>query len=170
MIRARIHQLAETQHVALLLSAAAAAVLAAALFFQHVLGYNPCALCYWQRGPYYAALALFLPPLLFGRRAIVPVLAVAALLFFADAAIAGYHVGVEQGWWAGPATCSASGLPDDPAAALDQILAAPVVRCDEIPWSFLGLSMAGWNMLIALALGAFSVYAIGRQREGDHGQ
>ncbi len=168
MSRKLVSRLAASPQVALLLSGAAAAVLGAALFFQYVLGYNPCELCYWQRGPYYAALALFLPPLLFGRRAIAPVLAVAALLFFTDAAIAGYHVGVEQGWWAGPATCSANGLPSDPAAALDQILAAPVVRCSEVQWAFLGLSMAGWNMLIALALGAFSAFALGRQRRaGD---
>ncbi|GEQ99503.1 hypothetical protein JCM17845_01270 [Iodidimonas gelatinilytica] len=137
-----------------LLALAAAAMLAGALFFEHGMGLAPCKLCHWQRLPYYLALALFIPPLIFGRKALVPTLAAAMLLFAATASIGGFHTGVEQGWWQGPSTCSGGGISDDPALALEQIMNAQLVRCDEIAWSFLGLSMAAWNMIIALGLTA----------------
>ncbi|MGB1625763.1 MAG: disulfide bond formation protein B, partial [Candidatus Puniceispirillaceae bacterium] len=63
-----------------------------------------------------------------------------------------YHVGVEQGLWLGPASCS-GGIDNSlsNSAMLDLLLATPVIRCDEIAWQFLGLSMASWNMLFSLA-------------------
>lgn len=152
-----------------LLAGASALLLAAALVFEHGFGYAPCALCLWQRVPYYIALGLFLPPLAFGRRAIAPTLGLAVLLFASDAAIAGVHVGVEQGWWQGPATCSAAALPSDPDAALAQIMQAPLVRCDQVAWSFLGLSMAGWNGLAATGLTGFAGYALIQHRRVSHG-
>lgn len=148
-----------------LLALAAAATLATALVFEHGFGYTPCTLCHWQRLPYYIALGLFLPPLLGGRRLVVPTLALAALLFFGGAAVAGFHVGVEQHWWPGPSTCSGGSFGEDPALALERILAARVIRCDEIAWSFLGLSMAGWNMLIALGLGSLAIAGLRRRGE-----
>jgi len=150
----------------LLLSLASAAIVGAALVFEHGFGYAPCELCLYQRLPYYLGLALCLPPLLLGRRAVRPVLVLALLLFTANAGIAGFHVGVEQGWWQGPSTCSAGGgaLPDDPEAALAAIMNAQLVRCDEIAWSFLGLSMAGWNMLLALGLAGLALMGLARLR------
>lgn len=148
-----------------LLALAAAATLGAALVFEHGFGYAPCTLCHWQRVPYYAALGLFLPPLLLGRRAVAPTLAVAALLFFGGAGVAGFHVGVEQHWWQGPSTCSGGSFGDDPAEALERILAARTIRCDDIAWSFLGISMAGWNMAIAGALGLLALAGFRRRGE-----
>ena len=69
------------------------------------------------------------------------------------AAVGAYHVGVEQGWWEGPTTCTSGaidGLSTD--ALLDQIMGAPLIRCDEIAWQMLGLSMAGWNAVLSLTL------------------
>ena len=37
--------------------------------------------------------------------------------------------------------------------------AQATASCTEIAWSFLGLSMAGWNMVISLLLGGVSFYA-----------
>lgn len=128
-----------------------AALLAGAFAFQYIGGLAPCALCLWQRWPHAAAvligiLALFLP----GRA--LPLLGMLAAL--ATAAIGGFHVGVEMKWWEGLATCTAGSISGvsvgdllDPNAAV----AAPV-RCDEVPWALFGISMAGWNMLISLAL------------------
>lgn len=148
-----------------LLALAAAATLGAALVFEHGFGYAPCTLCHWQRVPYYAALGLVLPPLAAGRRAVAPTLAVAGLLFFGGAAVAGFHVGVEQHWWQGPSTCSGGAFGGDPAAALEQILAARVIRCDDVAWSFLGISMAGWNLLIASTLGLLAWAGFRRRGE-----
>jgi len=147
-----------------LLSIASALILLAALVFEHGFGYAPCKLCLYQRVPYYIALGLFLPAIVWGRRAMLPVLGLGVVLFAAVAGIAGFHIGVEQGWWQGPATCSAAPLPDDPAEALKRIQSAPLVRCDEVAWSFLGLSMAGWNFLLALGLAGFAGYALQEHR------
>jgi len=152
-----------------LLALASAALLATALTFQYGFGYAPCELCLWQRWPYAIALGLMLPPLIFGRRAVVPTLAVGVLLFAANAGIAGFHAGVEQGWWGGLGGCSAPMLSDDPAEALKQIQSAPLVRCDEVAWSLFGLSMAAWNGLAALALTGFAGYALARNRRSPHG-
>ncbi|GAK34021.1 hypothetical protein JCM17846_31710 [Iodidimonas nitroreducens] len=152
-----------------LLAFASAIILGAAHFFEY-LGYAPCTLCHWQRIPYY--LALLLPLLIFvpGRRGLDLALFCGLLLFLATAFVGGFHGGVEQGFWAGPSTCSGASLPTDPAAALEQIMKAKLVRCDDISWSFLGLSMAVWNMLIALGLAGFSGYALYRRHIIQKGQ
>ena len=64
---------------------------------------------------------------------------------------------MEQRWWSGPESCTATGA----AAAttdelLESILNAPLVRCDEVPASLFGLSIAGWVVVSALALAALA--------------
>jgi disulfide bond formation protein DsbB len=76
-----------------------------------------------------------------------------ALAALTTAGVGLFHVGVEQGWWEGPSTCTSGDVTDISAQdLLTQIMEAPLVRCDEIAWSFAGLSMAGWNAVISLAL------------------
>lgn len=134
----------------LLASAGSAALLLGALGFQYLGGLPPCDLCISQRWPHLAAvligaLALALP----GR--VLPLLGGAAALTTSGLGL--YHTGVERGWWEGPSTCtsgSVSGLSAD--QLLDQIMAAPLIRCDEVAWELLGLSMASWNAIAALGL------------------
>jgi disulfide bond formation protein DsbB len=75
-----------------------------------------------------------------------------------------YHTGVERGWWPGPTSCSGGGDMSalTPEQLLDRVLAAPVVRCDEVPWELLGLSMASWNALLSLVLAALWLSALRR--------
>jgi len=134
-----------------------ALLLGGAFVFQG-LGYAPCKMCIWQRYPHAAAitlgaLALFVPlPILIG---------LGALAALTTAAIGGYHMGVEQGWWEGPTSCSGGAIGTlDPDALFDQIMAAPLIRCDEIAWQLAGLSMAGWNMVISLVLAAIWIAAL----------
>jgi disulfide bond formation protein DsbB len=152
-----------------LIALASAAVLAAAFGFQHLGGLDPCELCIWQRYPYggtiaAAVLALIAPP----GRAQAALLGLAAALFLAGAGIAAFHVGVEQHWWEGTAACGgaapagAGGL----GALLDS-LDRPPARCDEVAWSLFGISMAGYNFLISLALAAFSIWAARRLWSAD---
>lgn len=64
-----------------------------------------------------------------------------------------FHSGVERGWWEGPTSCTSgdiSGL--SPEQLMEQIMSAPLVRCDEIVWSLFGLTMANWNALFSLGL------------------
>ena len=132
-------------------------LLLAAFAFQHLGGRAPCKLCIWQRYPHAIALALGVLCLALKQRIIALGGFFAALT---TSAIGGYHVGVEQGWWEGPTTCSSAPVgslsADD---LLDQIMTAPLVRCDEIPWEMFGISMAGWNAIASLAFAAFWYFA-----------
>lgn len=151
----------------LILAAAggSAALLLGALAFQYLGGLHPCVLCIWQRWPHLAALvagalALALP----GR--VWPL--AGALAALTTAGIGGFHVGVEQGWWQGLSSCTGPGLAGiSTQALLDPTadVAAPV-RCDAVAWSFLGLSMAGWNMVLSLGLAGLWLGAAGMARKG----
>ena len=142
---------------------ASGALLAGAWAFQIWGGLAPCELCLWQRWPHYLVLALALvtatllrSPGATGTK--LRVLAAFIMMYAFDwatgAAIAGFHVGVEQHWWAGLQACGAGGI--DGNLSLDalkaHILAAPVIRCDEVPWSLFGISLAGYNFLASAAL------------------
>lgn len=141
---------------------AGAAVLAAAYVIEYGFGYAPCELCLYQRLPWWIALAVLCVGLAAARRlpGLLPVFTIlAGVTILAGAGIAGYHVGVEQDWWAGPAACS--GTPGaeamDLQALKDAVMAAPVIRCDEVPWSLFGISMAGYNFILALIVGGYAV-------------
>jgi disulfide bond formation protein DsbB len=140
-----------------------AATILGALFFEHVLGLRPCPLCLEQRHPYYFAIPLAVL-LIMGetvgsrRRVLLAGLAVIAGLMLWNAGLGAYHSGVEWKWWAGPQTCG--GAPDLGGAGsiLKQLETLSVVRCDEAAWRFLGLSLAGYNVLISLALAAVAAW------------
>ncbi len=151
-----------TRLVPLLLLLASAAVVGGALFSQYVSGLQPCELCLYQRWPYYAALAITLIAVAAGRRAVtVGIVALCGLMFLGGAALAFYHVGVEQHWFAGPTACtggaSASGSLADFKA---QLMARQPVSCDEPQWSFFGVTLAGMNLLASLVLAGFCLWAL----------
>jgi disulfide bond formation protein DsbB len=139
--------------VALLL-AASAAIVGAALLSQYVGGLVPCELCLYQRWPYYAAIVATAVALLSGGdRAMRGVILLCALLFAASTALAFYHVGVEQHWFAGPTACTGSVTGATSIEALKaQLLARQPVNCDAPAWSLFGVSMAGWNVLASLLI------------------
>ncbi|SFT64553.1 disulfide bond formation protein B [Sedimentitalea nanhaiensis] len=136
------------------------ALLLGAYGFQHLGGMAPCKLCLWQRWPHAAAiligaLALALP----GR--LLPLLGAGAALTTAGIGI--YHTGVENGWWPGPNTCTSGPIGKlTPQELMDQIMAAPLVRCDDIPWQMLGLSMASWNAVASILLATLWILAARR--------
>lgn len=141
---------------------ASIALLGGAYFFQHVLGYAPCKMCLWQRWPHGVAILIGLIALALRDARLAMFGGLAAL---ATSAVGFYHAGVEQKWWEGPNTCtsgSAQGL--SPEDLLNQILAAPVVRCDDIAWDFIGISMAGWNGIISLVIAG--IWAVAFVRRG----
>jgi disulfide bond formation protein DsbB len=142
-----------------------AALLAGAYAFQYLGGLAPCHLCYLQRYPHMAAVAIGLLALLMpdggARRLLAWAGGLAALT---SAVIGGYHSGVERHWWEGPSTCTSGSIQGLTAKdLLAQIQAAPVVQCDQVAWEMWGLSMASWNMLASLALVALWVMAARRR-------
>ncbi|MCE8546282.1 disulfide bond formation protein B [Ruegeria pomeroyi] len=134
----------------LLAAGGSAALLLAAWGFQYLGGMAPCKLCIWQRYPHGAAALIGAVTLATGWRILPWAGALAALT---TAGIGLYHAGVEQGWWEGPTTCTSGPIGGLSAEQLmAQIMEAPLVRCDEIPWDLFGISMAGWNGLVSLGL------------------
>lgn len=129
-------------------------------------GLDPCVLCIYQRYAYAVALIIGLVGLATNRRSrIAQAMAVlAGLAFLGGAAIAAFHVGVEQQWWRGTAACHAPAL--DPTLSIDalreQMLSQRFVACDQVAWSLFGVSMAGYNFLVSLALAAVVPWAAWR--------
>lgn len=148
----------------LLISAAAAAALALALVGQYGFELQPCVLCIWQRWPHGVAVLLGLAAWAFRdwRAVSVAMLALAVAAELATGGIGAFHVGVEEGWWQGTAECGTTAAGNDLAALRAQILSQPIVRCDEVAFAILGVSMAGWNVLLALALAGLGIGAVVR--------
>ena len=138
-----------------------AALLGGALFFQFVVGLAPCQLCIEQRWPHLAAFLIGIVVWFFPR---AWVMALGALAAATSGVLGVFHTGVERGWWEGPTACS--GTTDistlSPSAALDAIMAAPVVRCTDVAWEMLGLSMASWNAILSFGLAAVWIIAMRR--------
>ncbi len=149
---------------ALLVLAGSAALLGGAFAFQVFGGLAPCELCLWQRWAHGGAIAGASIAFLLPRRLGWIGLGLGVLGLLASAGIAVFHVGVEQTWWQGLASCGGSSGPAASVAdLLAQVEAAPVVRCGDIAWSFLGLSMAAWNALVSAAL-ALAATVVGRRQ------
>ena len=149
------------RQVALAVALGAAATIGGALVFEHAFGYVPCKLCLIQRDPYYAAIPLALATALLPPRWGRTGLWLLALVFLVSAGLGAYHAGVEWGFWPGPADCgggagAGAGTMGD---FLNQLQTTRVVSCTEAAWRFLGLSLAGWNVLISLALAGLAVVA-----------
>lgn len=125
-----------------------ALLLAGAFVSEHLFGLYPCEMCWWQRWPHFTAIALALASTVAAPRRLW--IALAALAVLTSGLIGAYHAGVEYGWWEGLTACAntAGSEGGDP---LQAILDAPLVRCDQAPWSLAGISLAGWNFLISTA-------------------
>jgi disulfide bond formation protein DsbB len=151
---------------ALAITAIAAATLAGAWFFQLVLDIRPCPLCLEQRYAYYLAIPLAaLTALAAGRDAprsvLLAGLGILAIATFGNAVLGTYHAGVEWGLWQGPTDCTGPiGNLGSAGSLLTRLDTTKVIRCDEVQWRFLGLSLAGYNVLISLAMAAIAAWGI----------
>lgn len=145
----------------------------AALGFEYIGGYLPCPLCLQQRYAYYAgipALFLALVALSAEQKALSTLLfALVALAFLANAALGVYHAGAEWGFWPGPDTCAPAGgarLSLNASDLLKSETSMAVVRCDQAAWRFMGISFAGYNVLLSLLI-AYGSFSAMRQIGGD---
>jgi disulfide bond formation protein DsbB len=144
----------------LLLALVSAAALVSALALEYLGDLPPCQLCVWQRWPY---LALIVLGLLGWRTAARPILALAVLILLGEAGLALYHVGVEQGWWALPASCAA-GAEAESIEDLKRLLTEAPPACDQVSVTLFGLSLASWNVVSSLVLALLTTIAASAQR------
>jgi disulfide bond formation protein DsbB len=151
---------------ALAIAFIAADTLAGAWFFQLVLDIRPCPLCLEQRYAYYLALPLGLVVAFAAYRGaprpvLLAGLAILALAALANSGLGAYHAGVEWQFWQGPTDCSGPVADLGSAGTLLQRLdSVKVIRCDEVQWRFLGLSLAGYNVLISLLMAAIAAWGM----------
>jgi len=130
-----------------------AALLAGAFGSQYFGGLYPCEMCWWQRYAHFAALlpaALAFTAQSASHRSRILTL-IAALAIAVSGAIGVYHAGVELKIFQGFTTCTVMTSAGNTEDLLKQIAAAPLIRCDQVQWSFLGISMAGWNAIVSLS-------------------
>ena len=155
---------------ALAIFVAGVATIAGAYYFEFVLKLPPCPLCLEERLPYHIVIPLSLltviaavvhaPPKLLAVGFVAIIIAM-----LCGAALGTYHAGVEWHWWAGPTDCSGP-ITDLKAngSLLNQLQSINVVRCDQAAWRLLGISLAGYNVLISLALAAVAAFGLMAQK------
>jgi disulfide bond formation protein DsbB len=159
-----LHEPAAAAAVAIFLLCAA--TLVGAWYFQYFLKLPPCPLCLEQRIPYHMVIPLSvllaIAALVRAPQALITVglLAIMAAML-SGAVLAGYHAGIEWGFWGGPTDCSGPVTDfSSKGSMINQLQSIRVVRCDEAAWRFLGISLAGYNVLISLAVAAICAWGL----------
>lgn len=161
------------ERLSLIFLLAGLAVIGGAFYFQYEVGLTPCELCLKERVPWYTAIvgAGLWGALRHGgwvERSVDTLCVFAfALLFAVSGGLAFYHVAVEQHWVAGPDTCTARHFAGMTLAEITKaLMTAPPVRCDVVQWRFLGVSLAGWNVVLSMAMIALALASLRRRRGG----
>ena len=137
-----------------------ALLLGGAYLSQYGFGLYPCEMCWWQRWPHFTAVGLALLAFIFPPQRLWTSLAAIAILV--SGAIGLFHAGVEYDWWEGITSCTAV-VSGGTGNALEDIMNAPMIRCDEAPWSLFGVSLAGYNFLVSTF---FGIVILGLLRKG----
>ncbi|WEJ58951.1 disulfide bond formation protein B [Devosia sp. FJ2-5-3] len=137
------------------------ATILGALASQYIGGLYPCELCLEQRMAYYIGLPILLGVLVLWNRLPLALwfalMAIATAIFAWGTYMASYHAGVEWGFWPGPTACTGVGE----SFSFDQLNSmTPVIGCDVVQFRFLGLSLAGYNALISLAIVVLLAFAM----------
>jgi disulfide bond formation protein DsbB len=153
---------------ALVVAAASAGAIIGAYFFEYVVDVPPCPLCLDQRIPHYIAVPLGLAVAAAAAKGaprwlVATGLAALALALLTTAGIGAYHAGVEWKFWPGPSDCTGpiTGF-GNAGTLLEQIQQTSVVRCDEVRFRFLGLSLAGYNAIFSAILAGLAGWAFSR--------
>ncbi|NCP19506.1 MAG: disulfide bond formation protein B [Erythrobacter sp.] len=139
-----------------------ALLLGGAYVSQYVFGLYPCEMCWWQRWPHFAALGLAILAFIAPPQKVW--VALAALAIIVSGLIGGFHAGVEYDWWDGVTKCAAIPAANG-GSAMDAILATPLIRCDVAPWTFLGVSLAGFNFIISTIAGVAALVLVAKGRK-----
>lgn len=153
-----------TRSLFLLASIGSLSLLIGAFLFQYLGNMPPCKLCYWQRYPHTAAIILAIAAMITDFYGFT---ALGFLSTMLTSGIGAFHTGVERGWWDGPQTCTSPSIENLSIEELmTQIMSTPVVKCNDVSWQALGLSMASWNMILSFGLALIWFIALKRQVTG----
>jgi len=130
-------------------------LLAGAFWFEIIIGLPPCNLCILQRWPHAIVIAIaFIGLFALKQKWMLLLVALSAI---STSLIGLYQVGVEQKWFSGPSGCSNQlNSTSDISSLTNSLLEMPVVKCDEITWSLMGISLAGWNSISSLSIAIFA--------------
>ena len=140
---------------------APAALLGGAYVAEYGFGLYPCEMCWWQRYPHFAALAL--ASLAFAAPLVRLWTLFAAVALLVSAAIGAFHVGVEYGWWQSISSCARIAPSDPGTSPLEAIMNTPMISCNEPQWTLLGISLAGFNFLFSAAAGVTIMALLARR-------
>jgi disulfide bond formation protein DsbB len=177
-MRARVTDLwrrAPAAAAALVVAIAGTATIAGAWFFELVLKLKPCPLCLEQRWPYYIAVPLALIIAVAAWRRAPRMIVVGGLIVLAFVMLWGaylgvFHAGVEWKLWTGPTDCSGAAELGPASDFMKRLQGSiNIQRCDEAAWRFLGLSLAGYNALIAAALALIALCGAAVARRQPYG-
>jgi disulfide bond formation protein DsbB len=138
-----------------------AALLLGAYGSQYIGGLVPCEMCWWQRYPHFAAVALALLAFALRGAPARTLVALAAVAIVVSGGIGIFHAGVEYHWWEGVTRCTVAA----PASGADfrkEIMNAPIVRCDQAQWTLFGISLAGWNAIVSIPAGLYALWLLRR--------
>ena len=127
-------------------------VISSALFIEYILKVKPCALCIYERYPYYLILifcALFFLKNSWKNQLIVLIIITSVVSFF----LAGYHVGIEYGLINELSSCKTefnNNISKD--ILLKELQSKLAPSCKEVGFKLFGLSLASINMIMSLIL------------------
>jgi disulfide bond formation protein DsbB len=140
-----------------------ALLLAGAYVSQYGFGLYPCEMCWWQRYPHFAAVALALLAFVAPPKRLW--IALSALAILGSGLIGVFHAGVEYGWWLGVTDCT-NLIDNSGGDALAAIMDAPLIRCDAPQWTLAGVSLAGFNAIISVISAMAILVLLAKARKG----
>jgi disulfide bond formation protein DsbB len=151
--------------VLLLLCIASAIIVGTALASQYLGGLEPCEICLYERWPYYAVIVLAgLGTAMARSPSQTALIGLIALIFAGSAVLGLYHVAIEQHWIEGPTACTGGiGKASSPEALLKALMERQPVQCDVPQWSFMGITLAGLNLIASIILAAFAFWSVKRR-------
>ena len=131
--------------------------ISSALVAEYFFNLQPCELCLKQRHPYYLILICLVFIFLLKNLNKIWLYVVIQFASVYGLFYSIWHVGVENNILKGPAGCSAMLTSSKSASDLKaQILSKQVISCDEVIWSFFGISAASINTLVLLVIFIFN--------------
>jgi disulfide bond formation protein DsbB len=125
-------------------------MLVSAFYLQYFKNLPPCDLCITQRWFHAFILLYSLTFYIIMKTKKLPLTLVIlglALVWISSGLAGMYHFGIELKLWTGPEACSSNLIFSKDL--LKDLLNKSPIKCDEIMFSILGISLAGWNAIVS---------------------